>query len=244
VLYGAPNVGKSSLINALAGFERAIVFDQPGTTRDVVTVETAFDGWPVRLSDTAGIRISHDQIEAAGIARAKNELATADLRICVCDSSDATSFEVLQAAEILPSLVVANKCDLPGCSFKTWEGEAPAEPQLRRAAESTLAAQRELRPPVLKPPFKTASGVEASELPREAIRVSARTKAGLSELMSTISRRLVPRVPSADEAVPISERQIVSLTSARAALAGDHVDQYRQSIRELVSSRSGVPGSG
>ena len=60
VLTGRPNVGKSSLINRLLGYERAIVFDQPGTTRDVVTGETAFDGWPVLLADTAGLR------EAAG----------------------------------------------------------------------------------------------------------------------------------------------------------------------------------
>ena len=55
---GPPNVGKSSLLNALAGFERAIVFDQPGTTRDVLTVLTAIDGWPIELADTAGWRDS------------------------------------------------------------------------------------------------------------------------------------------------------------------------------------------
>src|SRR5262249_19824288 len=55
---GPPNVGKSSLLNALAGFERAIVFDQPGTTRDVLTVLTAIDGWPIELADTAGWRES------------------------------------------------------------------------------------------------------------------------------------------------------------------------------------------
>lgn len=124
VLYGAPNVGKSSLINALAGFERAIVFDQPGTTRDVVTVETAFNGWPVRLSDTAGIRSSRDEVEAAGITRAKRELATADLRICVCDGSDANLFDVLQVDEVVPSLVVVNKCDLPQAAAKDLPHEA------------------------------------------------------------------------------------------------------------------------
>ena len=58
VLAGRPNVGKSSLINALLGYTRSIVFDQPGTTRDVVTAATAIDGWPIELSDTAGLRES------------------------------------------------------------------------------------------------------------------------------------------------------------------------------------------
>ena len=68
VLSGAPNVGKSSLINALVGYERAIVFAEPGTTRDVVTAGTAVDGWPIELADTAGLRESTDPLEAAGIA--------------------------------------------------------------------------------------------------------------------------------------------------------------------------------
>ena len=68
VLAGRPNVGKSSLINALVGFDRSIVFDEPGTTRDVVTAETALDGWAIRFSDTAGQRGSSNELETAGIA--------------------------------------------------------------------------------------------------------------------------------------------------------------------------------
>src|SRR6185369_14624432 len=65
VVAGAPNVGKSSLVNALAGFQRAVVSDIAGTTRDVVSVPVAFDGWPVELTDTAGLREA-EGLEAAG----------------------------------------------------------------------------------------------------------------------------------------------------------------------------------
>ena len=67
VLAGRPNVGKSSLMNALVGFQRAIVCDLPGTTRDVVTATTAIDGWPIQLADTAGLRETRDEIESAGV---------------------------------------------------------------------------------------------------------------------------------------------------------------------------------
>jgi tRNA modification GTPase len=87
VIAGKPNVGKSSLINALVGYQRAIVFDQPGTTRDVVTASTVIDGWPVVLSDTAGLHDSTDELESAGIALARKRLATADLVVWVSDAS-------------------------------------------------------------------------------------------------------------------------------------------------------------
>lgn len=87
VLVGAPNVGKSSLINALAGFDRAIVAPTPGTTRDVVTVTTAIDGWPVLLADTAGMRAIEDELESAGVELAQATLASADLAIFVNDAT-------------------------------------------------------------------------------------------------------------------------------------------------------------
>ncbi len=69
VLAGTQNVGKSSLLNAIIGFARSIVFDSPGTTRDVLTAATAIDGWPVELADTAGLRAAGDDIERQGVAR-------------------------------------------------------------------------------------------------------------------------------------------------------------------------------
>jgi tRNA modification GTPase len=88
VIAGPPNVGKSSLLNALAGYQRSIVSPTAGTTRDVVGVELAFDGWPVRVSDTAGLRAAGEQLEAAGIELAERELAAADLVVWVVDNTD------------------------------------------------------------------------------------------------------------------------------------------------------------
>ncbi len=111
VLAGAPNVGKSSLINAILGYGRSIVFDQPGTTRDVVSAVTALDGWPVELSDTAGIRETTDTLEAAGVARASQQLHTADLVLWVSDATQAAATPPSTAAAT-PHLLVRNKSDL------------------------------------------------------------------------------------------------------------------------------------
>ncbi len=89
-IVGPPNVGKSSLINALVGYDRAIVFDQPGTTRDVVTAGTAINGWPVRLADTAGLHRTTDPIEAAGIELAHATLRSAEVAVFVQEASDAS----------------------------------------------------------------------------------------------------------------------------------------------------------
>jgi tRNA modification GTPase len=87
VLAGPPNSGKSSLVNALLGYPRAIVFDQPGTTRDVLSTVAAVDGWPVEVCDTAGLHASTDPLEVAGMARAQRQLTSADLVLLVADAS-------------------------------------------------------------------------------------------------------------------------------------------------------------
>ena len=124
VLAGRPNVGKSSLINALVGFERSIVFDEPGTTRDVVTAETALDGWAIRLSDTAGQRGSSNDLEAAGIARAREAFASADARLLLIDISEPPQEDDRRLlAEWPDALVVAHKADLPD----TWGESLPRD---------------------------------------------------------------------------------------------------------------------
>ena len=114
VLAGRTNVGKSSLLNALAGYRRAIVDAAPGTTRDAVAMPTAIDGWPVELCDTAGLRAAEEPVERAGIDRARQRLAQADLVILVADRSVAWSAEdSALLAEWPAAVLVHNKCDLP-----------------------------------------------------------------------------------------------------------------------------------
>lgn len=121
VLAGAPNVGKSSLLNAMAGYRRAIVSPLPGTTRDVVTLTTAIDGWPVQLADTAGLRPGGDELESAGISLAQSTLSQADLVIAVHDATIGFDSQLMHFKQtdgtdrtLLPQRVihVFNKIDL------------------------------------------------------------------------------------------------------------------------------------
>jgi tRNA modification GTPase len=113
VIAGRPNVGKSSLVNALLGYQRAIVYEQPGTTRDALTALTAIDGWPVELIDTAGVRESDDDIERAGVRLAQQQMARADLVVLVSDLCEGWSDEdtALRTSLSAP-LLVHNKSDL------------------------------------------------------------------------------------------------------------------------------------
>jgi tRNA modification GTPase len=122
VLTGAPNAGKSSLINRLVGYQRSIVYAEPGTTRDVVTAAAVFDGWPVVLSDTAGLRESTCEIEAAGIRRARQQLANADLAVLVLDRSrPINDVERRLLHEQAQAIVVEHKADLPSA----WASREP-----------------------------------------------------------------------------------------------------------------------
>ena len=117
-IVGAPNSGKSSLLNALSEREAAIVSATAGTTRDVVEVHLDLGGWPVTLADTAGLRSAPTEIEREGIRRAYQRADEADLRIVVFDVSrppDQESLEMLDDT----SLPVINKIDLkPGPSIR------------------------------------------------------------------------------------------------------------------------------
>jgi len=115
VIAGAPNAGKSSLLNRLAGYEAAIVTDLPGTTRDLVREDVLIDGMPVRVVDTAGLRDAPDRVEAEGIRRARDAMGRADLVLLVEDASAAPDARVELALPAgIDTLRVRNKIDLAG----------------------------------------------------------------------------------------------------------------------------------
>ena len=114
-IVGRPNVGKSTLLNAMSGFEKAIVTPIAGTTRDVVEQEVILGGVNLILQDTAGIRHTDDEVEAIGIKRSLDRLTDADLVFCVFDGSREITREDIELAERcrnLNSIALVNKQDL------------------------------------------------------------------------------------------------------------------------------------
>jgi tRNA modification GTPase len=156
VLVGAPNVGKSSLLNCLAKEDAAIVTPIPGTTRDTIERQIEIAGIPLTVVDTAGLRETHDMVEALGIARTRTAIERADLAVVMIDAredGDADAAMAALAREIpnaLPRIVVHNKCDLAGlrphserterASAEIWlcaltgEGVNLVEDEVQRAA--------------------------------------------------------------------------------------------------------------
>lgn len=115
-IIGRPNVGKSSLLNALLKLDRAIVSDQPGTTRDVIDESMNVRGIPLRLLDTAGLRQTQDSIEEEGIRRTEDAIAEADVLLLVMDGAEGVTDEDRTVFETYGSrrhLLVINKMDLP-----------------------------------------------------------------------------------------------------------------------------------
>ncbi len=129
-IVGRPNVGKSSLLNALVGRDRAIVSPQPGTTRDTIEAELDLDGLLLRVIDTAGIRATHDDIEQEGVRRARHVVSQAELLVVVFDGSIALTpddHQLLAETAAKPRVLVQNKCDLRPCWSRAELGSAHAE---------------------------------------------------------------------------------------------------------------------
>lgn len=116
VILGKPNVGKSSLLNAILRQNRAIVTDIPGTTRDIIEEYINIDGIPLKVVDTAGIRDTEDVVEKIGVDRAKESIEASDLIIAVFDSSqslESEDYEIIDLIKDKLAIVILNKSDLP-----------------------------------------------------------------------------------------------------------------------------------
>lgn len=120
VIFGEPNVGKSSLLNRLLGFERAIVSDVAGTTRDTIEETINLHGLPIRLIDTAGVRESDDTIETQGIQRTVRQIESADLLLEVADGSKPKPSEAILPHHEAKRLRILNKTDLG--EHTSWKG--------------------------------------------------------------------------------------------------------------------------
>ncbi len=114
-IIGKPNVGKSSLLNAISGFERAIVTDIPGTTRDTIEEKVFYGGIPITFLDTAGIRETEDKVESFGVHRSKNAIESADCILFVFDSTEGITVEDNELLNLVRNksfILIENKIDL------------------------------------------------------------------------------------------------------------------------------------
>ena len=151
VIAGRPNVGKSSIFNVLAGSDRAIVTEIPGTTRDLITETLEIEGLAVALVDTAGMRDALDIIEREGVARATQARDVADLVLVVVDGSQPLTTDdeqLLEQTASLSRIVVANKADLPAAAGAGRVGVLPVSAatgagidELRQSIHRALTAE-------------------------------------------------------------------------------------------------------
>jgi tRNA modification GTPase len=148
VIAGRPNAGKSSLLNALLGAERALVTEVPGTTRDAVEAHTDFLGWPIRLVDTAGLWDAPERVDRLGVEVSRRYLAAADLVLLCVESGRQLGTDEQAIGGERPTLLLRTKADLdgadapgtPGLRVSTVTGQGLAE--LRRSAAERVFADR------------------------------------------------------------------------------------------------------
>ena len=208
---GVANVGKSRLLNLLAGEERAIVTESPGTTRDYLHVDVSIGGVPVTLIDTAGLRETADPVEREGVRRSREIVASADLVLFVLDGSRAASAADRSAYEEVASrahLVLLNKSDLPAAEEGSGFAGAGKRGALRLSAKTgegigdlLAAVAREVAP---------AEGAIRAQAPL----TRARQRLAVEGALSALSRASV----AAEEGLPL-EFPAADVREAAGALA-------------------------
>lgn len=222
VIVGAPNAGKSSLLNALARREAAIVSDEPGTTRDLVELALDLDGIKVRLTDTAGIREGAGKVETIGIERAKQRAEAADLVLLL---TDATITDPVRPAVITPDVIhIRTKADLVR--------SAPVEAGRHDQADTDPAASPQ------------ASGTMSSAPDAPRLEVSVVTGQGIPELLEVLGVRAKRAAGEAGDVLPSRLRHVELLSEAathlEAALDGHAGDlELRAEDLRLAADRLG-----
>ncbi|WP_342150437.1 tRNA uridine-5-carboxymethylaminomethyl(34) synthesis GTPase MnmE [Methylorubrum sp. SB2] len=220
VLAGPPNSGKSTLLNALAGRDAAIVSDIPGTTRDAIEVRCDLGGLPVVLIDTAGLRDAIDPIEAEGVARTRRRIETADLvlRLLPIDAPEP------DRDGGPATLWVRTKSDLaPNAVAQTDPDRAPVPLPLAGRGRGGGGSGSSVMVPSAPPPPPPSSLQEGGERPvrspgaaSDALRISAHTGAGLDALLDAIQRQAEASLGG--DALVTRERHRDALTRAVAHL--------------------------
>ncbi|MBM3749764.1 MAG: tRNA uridine-5-carboxymethylaminomethyl(34) synthesis GTPase MnmE [Acidimicrobiia bacterium] len=205
VIAGRPNVGKSSLFNALVGAGRAIVTPLAGTTRDVLTEVVDINGVPITLVDTAGVREALDEIEAEGVRRAHDAVQIAALTLVVLDGSTPLTEddEKLLAAITSPSILVVNKSDQP----RVWSRVQGPGSRVLEVSAKTGAGLEPLREAIVH----SLAGVEEW---RDTPAVSNQRHLQCAE----VAHAAVERAMAAAEAGATEEIVLAELTDAREAL--------------------------
>ena len=195
VLVGRPNAGKSSLLNALVGYDRAIVTDVPGTTRDTVEARCRLGGVVLKLIDTAGLRDTEDKVERIGVARSRAALEEARLALLVVDGSEPLTAEDLAAmdeAEKAPRvLCLVNKSDRPLAA--DVEALRRRFPNLRVVSAATGAGLEELEGDIAAL-FPTGGAEAAGELLTNARQAEAarRALAGVERAGESLAAGITP----------------------------------------------------
>jgi len=222
-IVGRPNAGKSSLLNALVGYDRAIVTDIPGTTRDTVEERVELGGVTLRLVDTAGLRDSDDPIEQMGVARSRRAMEEAGLILVLLDQSQPAGREdaalVRQAVELAPTIILLNKMDLP--PRLEWTSELDIAPHAPICAKTGLGLGDLAE--LISREFPREKGQQAGELLTNQRQMEAAQRAQAAVLRSR----------EALEAGVTPDALLTDVEEALSALG----ELTGQSVREDVTNR-------